>query len=97
MFKLFIESDVVSFKERQCSLVNPTPVPRNDFDVNIITLGKFSNYNEQIIIIDKLQIVLFFFQMTLKHLNVVVHFLDTMHFYYFMMQMYNQLMQLLKN
>jgi len=41
----FITSDIVSFKERQCSLANPTPVIHNDFDVNIITLDDITASN----------------------------------------------------
>lgn len=38
---MILGSDIVYFKECQCSLVNTTPVVNNDFDINVITLGKF--------------------------------------------------------
>jgi len=38
---MFLVSDIIYFKE-QCSLAKyPTPVVPNDFEINVVTLGKF--------------------------------------------------------
>lgn len=40
IFYLFIVSDIEFFKKQKCSLANPTLLPQNNSDFDIITEGK---------------------------------------------------------